>query len=136
MATELIYKTANLLTYLNDRVFEKAIAQKQSSAVNRDKIKYILGFVERAEVILELSGSLAWGEPGRWTVVVVLQVIKSVCRLVILYQERKMLSYPAVAPVNRRLLIEGGNNNGEPKFTKLPRSGRVIQTISDGNVLQ
>ena len=40
------------------------------------RIEQTLGFLEAAEVILELSGSLAGGTVGKWAVVVVVQLIR------------------------------------------------------------
>ena len=40
------------------------------------KVEQVLGFLEAAEVILELSGSLAGGVVGKWAVVVVVQLVR------------------------------------------------------------
>ena len=41
-----------------------------------DRIQQILGFLEAAEVLLELAGTLAGGGVGKWAVIVVVQLIK------------------------------------------------------------
>ena len=40
------------------------------------RVEQVLGFLEAAEVILELTGSLAGGRVGKWVVVVVVQLIR------------------------------------------------------------
>ena len=50
---------------------------------------------------------------------------RTLCRLIILYEDRRILSHPTISPVDRQLLK--GNN-----ATVLPRSGRVINSITDG----
>jgi hypothetical protein len=71
--TELLYKSGQLLSYANDRVFEHLLAP-DSPVYGR--IEALLGFLEAAECLFELSGSLAGGEVGRWTVIVTVQFLK------------------------------------------------------------
>ena len=40
------------------------------------RAEQILGFLEAAEVILELTGTLAGGRVGKWTVVVAVQLVR------------------------------------------------------------
>ena len=123
LVTELIYKAGNLLHFLNDRVFEKAF----NNEAKRDRVKFFLGLIENTEVILELSGRLAGGETGRWLVIVVVQLLKAAFRVALLVKERRMLPHPTLEPVDRSLVKE-------PKFNRLPRSGRTIRSLDDKDV--
>ena len=40
------------------------------------RVEQILGFLEAAEVILELTGTLAGGKAGKWAVVVAVQLVR------------------------------------------------------------
>lgn len=73
--TELLYKSSQLLTFVNDRVFEQLLAAKNNSALY-DCVEKILGFVETSECVFELAGSLAGGEVGKWAIIFNLQCLK------------------------------------------------------------
>lgn len=72
--SELVYCLSNLLVLFNDTIIKKAGTFHINDSV--EKIKLWVTVVEYSEVFLELSAKKLWGTPGRWLVIVSIQIFK------------------------------------------------------------
>ena len=75
--TELLFKSGQVLAFVNDRVFEQILAKGSEIAPElTHRAEQLLAFVEASEAVLELAGLLAAGDAGKWALVVVIQTVK------------------------------------------------------------
>ena len=71
--SELIFSSANLITFLNDRILSGKFELKEHQY---SRLEIILSVVEMLEVFLEIAGLRFGGPAGRWAVIVAVQVLK------------------------------------------------------------
>ncbi|KOX71980.1 Peroxisomal membrane protein PEX16 [Melipona quadrifasciata] len=123
--SELLYSTSNLIVLFNDLLMcnEKCVNLKFSQF--ETKIKIWLTVVEYTEALVEISAKKLWGQTGKWFMIVVVQLFKTVLRLMLIhiYKERITKS-PPIQPLNREKL----NNSHSEKLGegfKLKRSGTI-----------
>lgn len=76
LISDLISSLGEVVRFVNDRALEKI--RKHLDDVDRSKIQQLLGFLEVAEVFLEIAALLAGGEVAKWTVIVIIQTLKLV----------------------------------------------------------
>lgn len=74
IVSELVYCLSNLLVLFNDGVIKQSMQLKSEATV--EKIKVWLAIVEYSEVFCELSVQKLWGNTGKWTLIVAIQVFK------------------------------------------------------------
>ncbi|CAD7090783.1 unnamed protein product [Hermetia illucens] len=138
VTSELIYSLSNILVLFNDRIIEKANTVNWRSDGNGDRIKVFLTTLEYCEVFIELSAKSLWGQRGKWFIIVVVQVVKSIARYLLLKQySEEIIRVPAIPQLNRKKLEEVAATQPTDDyyvsqsafFFKLKRSGRVIRKI-------
>ena len=71
--SELIFSSANLITFLNDRILSGKFELKEHQY---SRLESILSVVEMLEVFLEIAGLRFGGPAARWAVIVAVQVLK------------------------------------------------------------
>ena len=71
--SELIFSSANLITFLNDRIISGKFELKDHQY---SRLESILSVVEMLEVFLEIAGLRFGGPTARWAVIVAVQVLK------------------------------------------------------------
>ena len=71
--SELIFSSANLITFLNDRILSGKFELKDHQY---SRLESILSVVEMLEVFLEIAGLRFGGPAARWAVIVAVQVLK------------------------------------------------------------
>ncbi|XP_016910332.1 peroxisomal membrane protein PEX16 [Apis cerana] len=133
--SELLYSVSNLIVFFNDLLMsnEKCIHLKFSKF--ESKIKIWLTVVEYTEALFEISAKKLWGQIGKWFIITVIQIFKTVLRLLLvhLYKERITRS-PPIQPLNREKINDSHNEKSKESFV-LKRSGTVIRSIRGTNSL-
>lgn len=140
--SELVYSLSNLLVFFNDRIIEKAHKKVFDNTRTLDRrLKVFLTTLDYCEVFIELSAHKIWGTRGRWFFIVVIQVVKCICRLILtLYcPSTKMVTNPPIPALNRKTVREPNphanasfhdNLGGETSGIVLKRSGRVMRKVN------
>ncbi len=72
--SELAHSFSDVLRFINDRAYEQAF--NVANVVDDKRIETFLGFLETAEVLLEVGSSLFGGDVSRWVVISTVQVLK------------------------------------------------------------
>ena len=71
--SELIFSSANLITFLNDRILAGKFDLKDHQY---SRLENILSVLEMLEVFLEIAGLRFGGPAARWAVIVAVQLLK------------------------------------------------------------
>ena len=71
--SELIFSSANIITFLNDRILSGKFELKEHQY---SRLESILSVLEMLEVFLEIAGLRFGGPAARWAVIVAVQVLK------------------------------------------------------------
>lgn len=135
---ELVYSGSRLFEMFNDFLLRGSLPQL--SHFQGNQLKIILTVIEYVEVLAEVAAVQLWGEAGRWAIVIVLQIVKAVGRfMLVLHQNMNVVPSPPLKPLNRRMALsarqhshslESLNNDINPDWQRLSRSGRVIRTLA------
>ncbi|OAD54251.1 Peroxisomal membrane protein PEX16 [Eufriesea mexicana] len=127
--SELLYSFSNLIVLFNDLLMcgGKCVHLKFSQF--ESKIKIWLTVIEYTEVLCEISAKKLWGQTGRWFIIIVIQIFKTMLRLLLihLYKERVIKS-PPIQPLNREKLNDSHNNQLKEGFA-LKRSGTIVRSV-------
>ena len=144
--SELVYLASNLLVLLNDTIFRQTAKVLKNISVPVERWKRFLTVLEYGEVFLEMAAQRAWGETGRWLIILVVQLTKTVLRMMLLWKhkggfqpkppqpalDRDQLLPKLKRSVSKELIDLEENLDGEnetPTFT-LKSSGRVMRRLS------
>ncbi|XP_052066296.1 peroxisomal membrane protein PEX16-like [Mytilus californianus] len=144
--SELVYLASNLLILLNDTIFRQTAKVLKNISVPVERWKRFLTVLQYAEVFLEMAAQRAWGETGRWFIILVVQLTKTVIRMMLLWKhkggfqtnppqpplDRDQLLPKLKRSVSKELLDLEENLDGEnesPTFT-LKSSGKVMRRLS------
>ncbi|XP_020279388.1 peroxisomal membrane protein PEX16 [Pseudomyrmex gracilis] len=132
LAVELIYSMPNLIVLCNDLLMYSCRCKQPKIPQFESKIKIWLTVVEYTETLLEVSAEKLWGTVGKWLIIVVVQLFKTILKLLLLhfYKERVIKS-PATPPLNREKFnkdIENEEGNLKEGFV-LKRSGIVVRSV-------
>ncbi|XP_011165075.2 peroxisomal membrane protein PEX16 [Solenopsis invicta] len=130
LASELIYSIPNLIVFCNDLLLYNSRRQNLKIPQFDSKIKIWLTVVEYTETLLEVSAKKLWGSKGRWLIIVVIQLFKSILRLILVhvYKERVTKS-PATPPLNREKFNKAVNKVQLKEGFTLKRSGTVVRSV-------
>ncbi|XP_049765699.1 peroxisomal membrane protein PEX16 [Schistocerca cancellata] len=131
--SELIYSVSNLLVLFNDRIIHNSTCKIKGGPA--DRLKIWLTVIEYSEVFIEVAARRRWGSRGKWTVAVILQLLKCAAKLHLLFNYKEhVIQNPPVPPV-RRKTIEEEKIRKEEKWKlesmsfALKRSGRLIRKV-------
>lgn len=125
--SELAFSLGDVVKFLNDRAYEQVF--KVANAVEYNNVEYLLGFLDTAEILLEVGVGLVGGEAARWTAIAVIQFLKCAWRLILLVKKKQMLKKPVLAPVKRKELFDPVAEHKQPKIIHL-NSGRSMRSIA------
>ncbi|KAJ1182715.1 hypothetical protein NDU88_007896 [Pleurodeles waltl] len=134
--SELVYSASNLLVLLNDAILRKQLRQSLRVPLSQRKLMTWLGVLECVEVFIELGAAKAWGEVGRWAVIVLIQLAKAILRILLLwYHKAGLQTSPPIVPLDRDLQL-GGDGSGSGSEAKEEayvgkRSHRVMRPLAD-----
>uniref|UniRef100_A0A8C5UAI8 Peroxisomal membrane protein PEX16 n=1 Tax=Malurus cyaneus samueli TaxID=2593467 RepID=A0A8C5UAI8_9PASS len=138
--SELVYSASNLLVLLNDWILRKDLQQSLPVSLPQQKLLTWLSVLECVEVFAEMGTARVWGEMGRWTIIVLIQLAKAILRLLLLlwYKAGIQMS-PPIVPLNREKqqpLHPQDNSSGKDQTYVGKRSSRVMRSLQSTPSLQ
>jgi len=137
--SELIYSLSNLLVLFNDRIITKCQYVRLQDR-NETNLRLLLTTLEYCEVFIEITAAKLWGTTGRWFFIFVVQVIKCIGRMLLVFKHKQLITHsPPIAPINRKTWSQSDDDqitNQSNNFTTnsaftftLKRSGKVIRKV-------
>ncbi|OXB61173.1 hypothetical protein ASZ78_008457 [Callipepla squamata] len=136
--SELVYSASNLLVLLNDWILRKELPRGLPGSLPQQKLLTWLSVLECVEVFAEMGTARVWGEMGRWTVIVLIQLAKAILRLVLLlWYKAGIQTSPPIVPLNREqqqsLCSEDveGSSSGKDQTYVGRRSSRVVRSLQN-----
>ncbi|XP_064514103.1 peroxisomal biogenesis factor 16 [Pseudopipra pipra] len=141
--SELVYSASNLLVLLNDWILRKDLQQSLPVSLPQQKLLTWLSVLECVEVFAEMGTARVWGEMGRWTIIVLIQLAKAILRLLLLlwYKAGIQMS-PPIVPLNREQQQPlhpqdtEDNSSGKDQTYVGRRSSRVVRSLQSTPSLQ
>uniref|UniRef100_A0A8D2ZQP4 Peroxisomal membrane protein PEX16 n=1 Tax=Scophthalmus maximus TaxID=52904 RepID=A0A8D2ZQP4_SCOMX len=137
--SELVYSASNLLVLFNDNILRKGLSHSLPVTLSQQRLRTWLSVLEYVEVFLEMGACRLWGEVGRWLVIGLIQIFKTVFRSVLLlWYKSGLQTSPPIIPLDRGAEL-GGDEGHEPEGDTCfvgQRSGRVIRPLGSGPALQ
>ncbi|EDO32174.1 predicted protein [Nematostella vectensis] len=125
--SELLYSASQLLSLMHDGVFRmgKGIPDYREGDQGNQLVLW-LTIIEYLEVFIELGAEKVFGEPGKWLIVIVVQVIKAALRLVLLFSYKSGIQRaPLIPPLDRKSVFpekqDGENEIKTPEEEKKPK---------------
>ncbi|XP_011504831.1 PREDICTED: peroxisomal membrane protein PEX16 [Ceratosolen solmsi marchali] len=136
LASELVYSLPNLIILFNDQIIKASKCPQSNLPSLYSKLKIWLTTIDYTEALFELSAKRVWGETGRWFIISLIQLLKVVMRLVLIYRYKERITQtPAIRPLNREELNENCNEYKFPKEAfSLKRSGKVVRTVRSSSI--
>ncbi|XP_076144357.1 peroxisomal biogenesis factor 16 isoform X1 [Alosa pseudoharengus] len=133
--SELVYSASNLLVLLNDGILRKGLCRNLPMSLSQQRLLTWLSVLEYVEVFTEMGASKLWGEGGRWLVIVLIQIAKSVLRVLLLFWYKSGIqTSPPIIPLDRDSDLckreEDKEDCRNDQFHVGQRTGRVIRTLS------
>lgn len=129
LAVELIYSMPNLIVLCNDLLMYSSKRQHFKIPQFDSKIKIWLTVVEYTETFLEVSAKKLWGPKGKWLIIVIIQLFKSILRLLLIYTyKERVTKSPAISPLNREKFNKIDNVQLKEGFM-LKRSGTIVRSV-------
>uniref|UniRef100_A0A4W6CIQ6 Peroxisomal membrane protein PEX16 n=1 Tax=Lates calcarifer TaxID=8187 RepID=A0A4W6CIQ6_LATCA len=110
-------------------------------SLSQQRLLTWLSVLEHVEVFLEMGACKLWGEVGRWLVIGLIQIFKTIFRLVLLlWYKSGIQTSPPIIPLDRSAEL-GGEDDGDGEQQDDTcfvgqRSGRVIRPLGSGPSLQ
>uniref|UniRef100_A0A8B9SAB3 Peroxisomal membrane protein PEX16 n=1 Tax=Apteryx owenii TaxID=8824 RepID=A0A8B9SAB3_APTOW len=136
--SELVYSASNLLVLLNDWILRKELQQTVPVSLPQQKLLTWLSVLECVEVFAEMGTARVWGEMGRWTIIVLIQLAKAILRLLLLlWYKAGIQTSPPIVPLNREQQ-QPLRPQGEPSDQTYVgrRSSRVVRSLQSTPSLQ
>ncbi|KAG7219512.1 hypothetical protein INR49_019036 [Caranx melampygus] len=139
--SELVYSASNLLVLFNDSILRKGLRCTFPVSLSQQRLLTWLSVLEYVEVFLEMGACKLWGDVGRWLVIGLIQIFKTVFRIVLLlWYKSGIQTSPPIIPLDRvaELSAEDDGNDEVQNDTCFvgQRSGRVIRPLGSGPSLQ
>ncbi|XP_026233659.1 peroxisomal biogenesis factor 16 [Anabas testudineus] len=139
--SELVYSASNLLVLFNDSILRKGLKCSVPVSLSQQRLLTWLSVLEYVEVFLEMGACKLWGEVGRWMVIGLIQIFKTVFRIVLLlWYKSGIQTSPPIIPLDRGAELVGEDDGNEEQqdetFFVGQRSGRVVRPMGSGSALQ
>ncbi|XP_034385662.1 peroxisomal biogenesis factor 16 isoform X2 [Cyclopterus lumpus] len=100
--SELVYSASNLLVLFNDSILRRGLRCAVPVSVSQQRLLTWLSVLEHVEVFLEMGACKLWGDLGRWLVIALVQVFKTIFRLVLLlWYKSGLQTSPPILPLDR-----------------------------------
>lgn len=128
--SELVYSASNLLVLLNDGILRQGLCR----TVPMHRLLTWLSVLEYVEVFMEMGAAKLRGEGGRWLVIGIVQVVKAVLRIWLLFWYKSGIqTSPPIIPLDREADLGNRDTDqedqpGDSPFVGL-RSGRVMRSL-------
>nr|XP_027315454.1 peroxisomal biogenesis factor 16 [Anas platyrhynchos] len=136
--SELVYSASNLLVLLNDWILRKELQRSLPVSLPQQKLRTWLSVLECVEVFAEMGTARMWGEMGRWTIIVLIQLAKAILRLLLLlWYKAGIQTSPPIVPLNREQQQPfhpedmEGNSSGKDQTYVGKRSSRVVRSLQN-----
>lgn len=141
VVSELIFALSSLLKLFNDLILRQAANLPVHISAAVAQLKTFLAVIEYSEVFAELAASKFGGDFSRWTIITIIQIIKSAIRLLLLIKHKQgIIKSPPISPLNRKKdLLPSIQTNGDIELNSsavrqaealhLKRSGRTVRTL-------
>lgn len=139
--SELVYSASNLLVLFNDSILRKGLRCALPVSLSQQRLLTWLSVLEYVEVFLEMAACKLWGEVGRWLVIGLIQIFKTIFRIVLLlWYKSGIQTSPPIIPLDRGAeFVSEDDNNGEKQDETLfvgQRSGRIVRPLGSAPTLQ
>ncbi|XP_039992314.1 peroxisomal biogenesis factor 16 isoform X1 [Xiphias gladius] len=139
--SELVYSASNLLVLFNDSILRRGLRCALPESLSQQRLLTWLSVLEYVEVFLEMGACKLWGEVGRWLVIGLIQIFKTIFRIVLLlWYKSGIQTSPPIIPLDRGAELSGEDvGNGQQQDDACfvgQRSGRVIRPMGGGPSLQ
>ncbi|CAL8244091.1 unnamed protein product [Lota lota] len=139
--SELVYSASNLLVLFNDSILRKGLRCTLPVSLSQQRLLTWLSVLEYVEVFLEMGAAKLWGEAGRWLVISLIQIAKTIFRiLLLLWYKSGIQTSPPIIPLDRAADFgdaeEGPEEQQDPGCFVGQRSGRVVRPLGGGPSLQ
>ena len=86
VVSELVYFATKMMALLHDLIYRKKIAEVHTYLwTDKTYFQTVLTVIEYTEAFLELGATRLWGDPGKWLVIFVLQILKAALKIVLLF---------------------------------------------------
>uniref|UniRef100_A0A8C0H472 Peroxisomal membrane protein PEX16 n=1 Tax=Chelonoidis abingdonii TaxID=106734 RepID=A0A8C0H472_CHEAB len=134
-----LYSAANLLVLLNDWILRKELQRTLLVSLPQQKLLTWLSVLECVEVFAEMGAAKVWGEMGRWTIIILIQLAKAILRLLLLlWYKAGIQTSPPIVPVDReqQQLQPEGDSAGKEQTYVGRRSSRVVRSLESTPALQ
>ncbi|KAG7283723.1 hypothetical protein CRUP_034347 [Coryphaenoides rupestris] len=100
--SELVYSASNLLVLFNDSILRRSLRCTLPVSLSQQRLLTWLSVLEYVEVFLEMGAAKLWGEAGRWLVISLIQITKTIFRfLLLLWYKSGIQTSPPVIPLER-----------------------------------
>ncbi|XP_009997899.1 PREDICTED: peroxisomal biogenesis factor 16 [Chaetura pelagica] len=139
----LLYSASNLLVLLNDWILRKELQRSLPVSLPQQKLLTWLSVLECVEVFAEMGTARVWGEMGRWTIIVLIQLAKAILRLLLLlWYKGGIQTSPPIVPLNREQQQPlhpqdmEDNSLGKDQTYVGKRSSRVVRSLQNTPSLQ
>ncbi|XP_070685253.1 peroxisomal biogenesis factor 16 [Pempheris klunzingeri] len=139
--SELVYSASNLLVLFNDSILRKGLTRALPVSLSQQKLLTWLSVLEYVEVFLEIGACKLWGDVGRWLAIALIQIFKTVFRLVLLlWYKSGLQTSPPIIPLDRGAEFpdedDGGCEQQDDSCFVGQRSGRVMRPLGSTRSLQ
>ncbi|KAM9653809.1 peroxisomal biogenesis factor 16 isoform 2-T3 [Morphnus guianensis] len=138
-----VYSASNLLVLLNDWILRKELQRSLPVSLPQQKLLTWLSVLECVEVFAEMGTARVWGEMGRWTIIVLIQLAKAILRLLLLlWYKAGIQTSPPIVPLNREQQQPlhpqdmEDNSSGKDQTYVGRRSSRVVRSLQSTPSLQ
>ncbi|KAG7190538.1 hypothetical protein KM043_006639 [Ampulex compressa] len=130
LAAEFIYSMPNLIILCNDLLIYSGKCVSLRLPQYESKIKIWLTVVEYVETLLEISAKRLWGQTGKWLIIAVVQILKTVLRLLLIYvYKERITKYPPVPSLDREKLKSVDQEKALKEGFHLKRSGTIVRSV-------
>ncbi|XP_022686603.1 peroxisomal membrane protein PEX16-like isoform X1 [Varroa jacobsoni] len=138
VVAEFLSTGSNLLMLANDIILRRAYALPVSSSQIVTTIRAMLQVFEYSEVFFETSARTLSGEPTKWIIIGLIQLIKTVLKLVLLFGFKQgMNRSQAVPPLNRKADLQYADKLRQQRVerraqsTFILKSGREVRSLEN-----
>ncbi|XP_017883416.1 peroxisomal membrane protein PEX16 isoform X2 [Ceratina calcarata] len=145
LAWELLYALSNLIVLFNDLLMCSGKRVHVKFSRFESKIKVWLTVVEYTEALFEISAKKLWGQSGKWAIIAIVQIFKTVLRLLLVHlHKERVTKSPPIQPLDREKLKEPGQEQeqeqghresaaaaaaGRQQGFILKRSGTIVRSV-------
>ncbi|KAM7108655.1 LOW QUALITY PROTEIN: peroxisomal biogenesis factor 16 [Ciconia maguari] len=143
--SELVYSASQPPSAINDWILRKELQRSLPVSLPQQKLLTWLSVLECVEVFAEMGTARVWGEMGRWTIIVLIQLAKAILRLLLLlWYKAGIQTSPPIVPLNREqqqpLHPQGEcgkkTHSGKDETYVGRRSSRVVRSLQSTPSLQ